>query len=81
MAPSPRKNVSAAITVLLLLVIVTAETAPIPVCQRLSGKQQGWCLHSDICDRGCRNEINKNNIGGKCTDFPPRCYCYYKCAP
>ncbi|CAO2186909.1 unnamed protein product [Urochloa humidicola] len=84
MAPSPRKNVSAATAVvILLLVIVTSEMmAPVAgshevcSCRHLSGTYVGLCWGN--CALTCKRE-SPDNIGGMCDDFPSRCYCYTKC--
>ncbi|CAL5004131.1 unnamed protein product [Urochloa decumbens] len=85
MAPSPRKNVSAATAVVILLVIVTAEMmAPVAgsddacSCRHLSGTYNGLCWGN--CDLACKTE-SQDNIRGACDDFPSRCYCYTKCSP
>ncbi|CAL4983922.1 unnamed protein product [Urochloa decumbens] len=82
MAPSGRKNLSAAPTVFLLLVIVTAEMASVAcnTCRHLSGNFRGWCFDRDGCTETCIHESN-DNISGECHDFPLRCYCITNCSP
>ncbi|CAL4992392.1 unnamed protein product [Urochloa decumbens] len=87
MAPSSRKNVSAAVAVvLLLLIIITAGNAEMAavegaICSHMSATYLGLCWTSKGCDITCRNE-DWNSYGGKCdNDFPPHCICYKKCPP
>ncbi|CAL4986054.1 unnamed protein product [Urochloa decumbens] len=80
MAPSPRK--SAATAVVLLLVILTADSSEsfVDGCnEHLSGTYSGVCFapFSDVfCRNACTNE-SSNNLSGKCSVF--QCWCYTAC--
>ncbi|RCV18919.1 hypothetical protein SETIT_3G341800v2 [Setaria italica] len=81
MVPSPRKNLSAAAAIVLLLIVMTAEMSCVEgnYCRHLSGKYHGWCIDDWHCSDTCIDEDKVHNLTGHCHDFPPRCYCVTHC--
>ncbi|KAL6905261.1 hypothetical protein ACP4OV_002862 [Aristida adscensionis] len=78
MEPS-RKKLSAAITLLLILVMA-AEMGQVQAgtCWMKSGSFHGWCIFSKDCDNACKAE-SPSNTGGECRGIFFECYCSSPC--
>ncbi|CAL4990637.1 unnamed protein product [Urochloa decumbens] len=81
MEPSPRKDLSAATAIVLLLVILTAESSKsfVDGCEHLSGSYRGACwpfFNDDDCSTACINE-GSDNVSGSCEYF--QCWCFTDC--
>ncbi|OQU92219.1 hypothetical protein SORBI_3001G312000 [Sorghum bicolor] len=85
MEPS-REKLSAAVVLLLTLLVMVAEMRPVQArdCLTRSTRLPGaLCVRSDYCAIGCREE-GKGYTGGKCLISPTpldgiRCYCVKPC--
>ncbi|KAG0532132.1 hypothetical protein BDA96_04G082200 [Sorghum bicolor] len=72
MAPS-RKNLSAAV---LLIIVIMAAVCSMPACgqcRHLSGRYHGLCFRNYACNNACSFE-EPEIIYGACDHF--KCYCY-----
>ncbi|KAG0550401.1 hypothetical protein BDA96_01G334900 [Sorghum bicolor] len=79
---SPRRNLSAAATTVLLIIIATgmasSSVEAYDDCYHRSKNFKGWCWETKHCADVCWHESD-DNLGGACRSFPSRCYCMTFC--